>query len=191
MLRVTMAGLAALMVSGTAFAQDTDEDTMRALTDGVLAGITGEAPADEAEAEAEGEAGLKALITQAISEGQSDAYLEALLSEAAEEGQIEITDGMRTTDGEVDTNALLASIVSKSLAEEAEAETAEAQPEDEPAEDEPAKPRYHVVEEGDSLAAIALEYYRDANDYSRIFEANQDQLTRPDLLNVGQKLLIP
>jgi len=52
---------------------------------------------------------------------------------------------------------------------------------------------YHVHEvvSGDTLGKIAKEYFKDASKYTKIFEANRDQLSNPDLIKVGQKLKIP
>ena len=47
------------------------------------------------------------------------------------------------------------------------------------------------VKSGDTLSKIAKEIYKDANKYPKIFEANKDQLTNPDLIKVGQKLKLP
>ncbi|MBV9936984.1 MAG: LysM peptidoglycan-binding domain-containing protein, partial [Acidobacteriaceae bacterium] len=44
---------------------------------------------------------------------------------------------------------------------------------------------------GDTLSKIAKEFYGNANDYNKIFEANQDKLTSPDRIQVGQELVIP
>ena len=44
---------------------------------------------------------------------------------------------------------------------------------------------------GDTLGKIAKEYFKDASKYTKIFEANRDQLSNPDLIKVGQKLKIP
>jgi nucleoid-associated protein YgaU len=49
----------------------------------------------------------------------------------------------------------------------------------------------HTVESGESLSKISKHYYRDANKYMEIFNANKDQLTDPNLIKVGQKLKIP
>jgi uncharacterized protein YidB (DUF937 family) len=49
----------------------------------------------------------------------------------------------------------------------------------------------YTVAKGDSLSRIAKRYYGDANQWRRIFEANQDQITDPDLIRPGQKLKIP
>ena len=49
---------------------------------------------------------------------------------------------------------------------------------------------YEVVS-GDSLSKIAKREYGNANDWRRIFEANQDILKDPDKIYPGQKLKIP
>jgi nucleoid-associated protein YgaU len=49
----------------------------------------------------------------------------------------------------------------------------------------------HTVDSGESLSKIAKHYYKDANSYMKIFEANKDQLKNPDNIQVGQKLKIP
>jgi nucleoid-associated protein YgaU len=49
----------------------------------------------------------------------------------------------------------------------------------------------HTVKSGDSLSKLAKQYYKDANKYMQIFNANKDQLKNPDAINVGQKIKIP
>ena len=49
----------------------------------------------------------------------------------------------------------------------------------------------YTVKSGDTLSKIAKYVYADANKYPKIFEANKDQLTNPDLIKVGQKLRLP
>ncbi len=49
----------------------------------------------------------------------------------------------------------------------------------------------HTVESGESLSKISKKYYKDANQYMKIFNANTDQLSNPDAINVGQKIKIP
>jgi nucleoid-associated protein YgaU len=51
--------------------------------------------------------------------------------------------------------------------------------------------QYHTVAKGDSLSAIAKEYYGDANKYQAIFEANKPMLQDPDKIYPGQSLRIP
>jgi LysM repeat protein len=54
-----------------------------------------------------------------------------------------------------------------------------------------AAPRTYTVKPGDTLSKIAKEYLGSANAYMKIFEANKDQLTNPDLIKPGQVLRIP
>jgi nucleoid-associated protein YgaU len=49
----------------------------------------------------------------------------------------------------------------------------------------------YTVKAGDTLSKIAKEIYGNANEYHRIFEANQDKLQSPDKIQVGQELVIP
>jgi nucleoid-associated protein YgaU len=51
--------------------------------------------------------------------------------------------------------------------------------------------QWHVVKKGESLWKIAEQYYGDGSLYQKIFEANQDILSDPNLIKVGQKLRIP
>jgi len=51
--------------------------------------------------------------------------------------------------------------------------------------------QWHEVVSGDSLWKIAKKYYGDGSLYMDIFKANQDVLTDPDKIKVGQKLRIP
>jgi nucleoid-associated protein YgaU len=49
----------------------------------------------------------------------------------------------------------------------------------------------YTVKAGDTLSKIAKEYLGNANDYMKIFEANKDQLTNPDMIKPGQVLRLP
>ena len=49
----------------------------------------------------------------------------------------------------------------------------------------------YTVKSGDTLSKIAKQSYGDANEYMRIFYANQDKLKDPDKIQVGQVLNIP
>lgn len=58
-----------------------------------------------------------------------------------------------------------------------------------PASETPA--RTHTVKSGDTLSGLAKSYYGNASLYPRIFDANRDKLTNPDLIRDGQVLVIP
>jgi outer membrane protein assembly factor BamB len=49
----------------------------------------------------------------------------------------------------------------------------------------------HTVQPGDTLSALALQYYGNASKFGRIFDANQPLLTDPDRIYPGQVLAIP
>ena len=51
--------------------------------------------------------------------------------------------------------------------------------------------RSYTVKAGDTLSKIAKAHYGDANQYSKIFEANRDKLKDPDKIFPGQVLIIP
>jgi len=64
-------------------------------------------------------------------------------------------------------------------------------PEPEAAPEPAAEKRIYEVVSGDTLGAISQKFYGKASDYMKIFEANRDILDNPDLIKVGQKLVIP
>ena len=52
-------------------------------------------------------------------------------------------------------------------------------------------PRTYTVEAGDSLSKIAKREYGDASKWQRIYAANQNVISNPDLIHPGQVLTIP
>ncbi len=50
---------------------------------------------------------------------------------------------------------------------------------------------YYVIKSGDTLSKIAKQYYGNAMDYPKIFEANREVIEDPDLIYPGQKIRIP
>lgn len=53
--------------------------------------------------------------------------------------------------------------------------------------------RTYTVKSGDTLSAIAIakQFYNDASEYMKIFEANKSILSSPDKIAPGQVLTIP
>jgi len=49
----------------------------------------------------------------------------------------------------------------------------------------------YTVKQGDTLSKISKQFYGNANEYMRIFNANKDKLKDPDHINVGEELRIP
>ena len=53
------------------------------------------------------------------------------------------------------------------------------------------EPRTYTVKGGDSLSKIAKNFYGDAMQWKRIYEANRDKISNPDLIHPGQVFVIP
>jgi len=51
--------------------------------------------------------------------------------------------------------------------------------------------RSYTVQAGDSLSKISKQFYGDANQYMKIFDANRDKLKDPNQIRPGQELRIP
>ncbi|HOX71690.1 MAG: LysM peptidoglycan-binding domain-containing protein [Dokdonella sp.] len=49
----------------------------------------------------------------------------------------------------------------------------------------------YTVAKGDTLSKIAKKFYGNANQWRVIFEANNDRISNPDLIRIGQVLKIP
>lgn len=49
----------------------------------------------------------------------------------------------------------------------------------------------YIVVKGDSLSRIAKRYYGKASLWNRLYEANRDRISDPDLIYPGQVLRIP
>lgn len=58
---------------------------------------------------------------------------------------------------------------------------------------EPVAPQQEIyeVKQGDSLSKLALQYYGDMKQWPKIFEANKNQISDPNKIKVGLKLIIP
>jgi len=54
-----------------------------------------------------------------------------------------------------------------------------------------AKIEYYIIKKGDTLSAVAKQFYGKANDYPKIFEANREVIKDPNLIFPGQKIRIP
>ena len=53
------------------------------------------------------------------------------------------------------------------------------------------KVEYYIIKKGDTLSAIAKQFYGKANDYPKIFEANREVIKDANLIFPGQKIRIP
>ena len=52
-------------------------------------------------------------------------------------------------------------------------------------------PRYHIVAKKDTLYGLARAYYGEARRWKDIYEANSSDIRDPNLIKVGQRLVIP
>jgi nucleoid-associated protein YgaU len=50
---------------------------------------------------------------------------------------------------------------------------------------------YYIIQQGDSLSAIAKKFLGNANEYPKIFEANREVIQDPNKIYPGQKIRIP
>ena len=53
------------------------------------------------------------------------------------------------------------------------------------------KVEFYEIQSGDTLSKIAKQYYGDAMQYPKIFEANREVIKDPDKIFVGQRIRIP
>jgi nucleoid-associated protein YgaU len=53
------------------------------------------------------------------------------------------------------------------------------------------KVEYYIIKKGDTLSAIAKQFYGKPNDYPKIFEANREVIKDANLIFPGQKIRIP
>ena len=51
--------------------------------------------------------------------------------------------------------------------------------------------RYHIVAKNDTLYSLARQYYGDHHRWKDIYGANRTSISDPNLIRVGQRLVIP
>lgn len=51
--------------------------------------------------------------------------------------------------------------------------------------------RYHTVQKKETLYSLARQYYNDQSRWKDIYEANRAELTDPNRIRIGQRLVIP
>jgi nucleoid-associated protein YgaU len=112
---------------------------------------------------------LRELVARAAAraEAPGDAYTRALMEEGA----------ATTLDMAATRTAGVARAAVPAAAGTAEAKTAGG--------------RMITVQPGDTLGTLARRYYGDAALWRRIYEANRDRISNPDLLLAGQRIRIP
>ena len=142
---------------------------------------------------------LTSLVAVALREGKSDAYIDALVNEAAGRGEVRVPSALVTPEGKVDTAVLLADLVAKATRDSGAAPAVAATPGGDGVELRMVQKadgaieqyQFYTVQPGDSLGAIAVKFYGDINRYMKVYEANRMILSSPDVIRVGQRLVIP
>lgn len=168
-----------------------NRNKMRMLTEGVVAGLY--SVTVENDGENGGRIGLNS-----INAASAAAELERIISEGAAAGTLDVPEAATLGNGEVDSQTLLFDIVQRALEQGDSEEVAAAQElrrrafAASGAETEVVSgKRYYVVESGDSLAYISLQFFGNTGAYQRIFDANRDILSSPNQIQIGQRLVIP
>jgi len=168
-----------------------NNNKLRMLREGVLAGVYSIDTVDEN--------GAKRVKLRTINAKMTSDTVGSMLMQAAAEGRIELPASLQTADGSVDMDTMMFNLVQTSLANDDTPEGAEAAREMSrkifaastvQSKDVGGK-RVYVVEPGDSLAYISLQFYGKPSAFQRIFDANRDTLQSPDKIKVGQRLIIP
>ena len=123
----------------------------------------------------------------------------SLMLEAIAANEMKLSKALYTTEGYVDAETMMFNLVQASLFSDrtAAAEVAALEMSRKIFAASPARSqtvnglRYYAVQEGDSLAYIALQFYGRPAAFQRILEANLDILQSPDKIQTGQLLHIP
>ena len=168
------------------------QNNMRMLTEGVIAGLYDIQSPDGSTTQA------GRIVLNSRNAGQTAAKIERMLEQAAASGDLVVPEELAQEDGSIDSRTLLFQLVQDAL-EEGDSEAVEAAREmrrrafaaSGAQTQETGGERFYVVERGDSLAYIALQFYGSTNQYQKIYSANQDILSSPDKIRIGQRLRIP
>lgn len=106
--------------------------------------------------------------------------------------KVDFDDGVATVCGDCDSQAVKEQViliagnvkgVEKVIADDLNAP--------EPAPEEVSNDEFYEIKKGDTLGAIAKQFYGNASQYMRIFEANREIISDPDKIYPGQKIRIP
>ncbi|MCX7565608.1 LysM peptidoglycan-binding domain-containing protein [Sulfitobacter sp. F26169L] len=134
-----------------------------------------------------------------INADATSSYFVQALIKAAHEGRIDMTAALPTPEGSFDTDMLAFSLVQASLMrDKTERSTNAARKMSRKVfaastarSFDVGGVRFSTVQPGDSIAFISLQFYGMPSAYQRIVTANRDTLQSPDMIQVGQRLIIP
>lgn len=151
---------------------------LRNLTQGVLAGLGQSAPPPIVTTDTE----LKIALIQAIGEGREPDYIRAILLQASDAPHLHVPLHLITARGIIDLEPYLAP-PSAAAVDSVGVQT--------PTPINASGDRTYIVQPGDSLGSIAVQFYNDRSEYLRIFAANRRVLPTVDMIRPGQELIIP
>lgn len=143
--------------------------------------------------------GVTRVRLRTINTELSSEYSAEYLVSAVKAGRVELSNSLLTPEGVFDVDTMMFSLVQDSLfADHNSISNAAALGMSRKVfQASTARTRYvggqrvYTVQEGDSLAYIALQFYGMPNEYKRILEANRATLQSPDQIQLGQRLIIP
>lgn len=171
--------------------QFVNRNKLRMLREGVLARVYS--------VTARSDGAHRRLVLKTVNADMTQKAMANLLTESVKAGDLEVPAALITADGVVDMDTLLFNLIQTSLANDGTPEGLAAATEmsrrafaaSEAKTKEVGGSRIYVVEPGDSLGYLSLQFYGRPSAYLRIFEANREQLQSPDLIRIGQRLIIP
>lgn len=171
--------------------QIVNRNKLRMLREGVLARVYSVTAREDGD--------QRRLVLKTVNADMTQKAMANLLTEAIKAGTLEVPAALTTADGVVDMDTLLFNLIQTSLANDGTPEGLAAATEmsrrafaaSEAKTKEVGGSRIYVVEPGDSLGYLSLQFYGRPGAYWRIFEANREQLHSPDLIRIGQRLIIP
>ena len=164
---------------------------LRMLRESILAGVYSVETYEKAGAQR-----IRLSTQNALLENETSSNL---MLEAIARNEMKLSKALYTTAGEVDVETMMFNLVQVSLLNDRTAVSEEAALDmsrnifaASPARTQTVNGlRYYAVQEGDSLAYIALQFYGRPTAFQRILEANPDILQSPDKIQTGQLLHIP
>ncbi len=184
----------------------TDTTNVDDLSESVAKKLSGILGGNAVEDEKETEAKLEGLVTSALLDGVKMDDLRSAVSEAMQD----IAETEEDTDKVKKASQSLDKLIGSGASTEKEPEGSYVKAQQKEAEessssvksastgelggnkvDNSALPDTVVVQKGDSLYRIALRVYGSGNHYVRLYEANKDIISNPNIVVVGQKLKVP
>lgn len=131
------------------------------------------------------------LIGDALKNGTADAELTASVITLAAAGEIAIPAGLVTADGQIDTATFLKAIVTTAVLVTEGTDPVVPDLSNDPAAVISVNGYDYTITPTDSLAAIAVKFYGDIGQTSRLIQANPIALARPAQMTAGTTISIP